>query len=69
MFINCPSCQKGFEIIDEELEIRRRLTCPNCSKYFEVTWLYPFTIDLIEDSLHNPNNTPENKVQRFNSRS
>jgi len=69
MLINCPSCQKGFESIDEELKIMQRLTCPNCSKYFEVTWLYPITIDLIEDSQLNPNHTLENEVQRINCRS
>lgn len=54
MIINCSSCQKKFEIIDEELDIKRRLTCPHCLELFEVTWLYPFTMDFIEENPHNP---------------
>jgi len=64
MQINCPSCKKGFEIIDEEPEIRRRLTCPNCLKYFAVTWLYPFTLELIEESQPNLNLALENEVNK-----
>jgi uncharacterized protein YbaR (Trm112 family) len=64
MLINCPSCQKGFEIIDQEPEIRRRLTCPNCFKYYEVTWLYPFTLDSIEESQPNKNLALEDEVNK-----
>ena len=52
MVTNCPSCQTKFDIVDEDPEIKRRLTCPHCQKKFEVTWLYPFTLDYFEESLH-----------------
>ena len=52
MVINCPSCQKKFEITDEELDIKRHLTCPHCQKHFEVTWLYPLTLDYLEEVPH-----------------
>ena len=64
MLFTCPSCQKEFGIIDEEPEIRRRLTCPNCLKYFAVTWLYPFTLELIEESQPNLNLALENEVNK-----
>jgi transposase-like protein len=50
MKINCPSCQKKFVIAIEEPEINWRLNCPNCQAQFEVTWLYPFTLDYLEES-------------------
>ena len=50
MKIICPSCQKKFVIAIEEPEINRRLNCPNCQAQFEVTWLYPFTLDYLEES-------------------
>jgi C4-type Zn-finger protein len=49
MMINCPSCQEKFEIVDEESDINIHLTCPHCQEIFEVTWLYPFTLDFIEE--------------------
>ena len=49
MIIDCPSCKNYFDIADEEPEIRRQLVCPHCQKYFEVTWLYPLTIDFVEE--------------------
>lgn len=49
MIIDCPSCKISFDIADEEPEIRRQLVCPHCQKYFEVTWLYPLTIDFVEE--------------------
>ena len=49
MEIDCPSCKKDFDIYDEEPEINRQLVCPHCQQHFEVTWLYPLTIDFIED--------------------
>lgn len=62
MLINCPSCQKEFEIADEEPEIKRRLVCPHCITQFEVTWLYPFTMDFIEENPHNPKRSIESRV-------
>lgn len=50
MIIKCPSCLEQFEIADEEPEIRRRLTCPHCQMIFEVTWLYPLTLDFVEEN-------------------
>ena len=55
MIISCPSCQEEFEIADEEPEIRRKLTCPHCQMIFEVTWLYPLTLDFLEEIPINPN--------------
>ena len=49
MIIDCPSCLEKFKIPDEEPEIKRRLTCPHCQQQFEVTWLYPFTLDFIDE--------------------
>jgi phage FluMu protein Com len=49
MIIKCPSCQNEFEIAEEEPEILRRLTCPHCQMVFEVTWLYPLTLDFLEE--------------------
>ena len=49
MKIDCPSCLEEFEIPDEEPEIKKRLTCPHCQQQFEVTWLYPFTLDFIDE--------------------
>jgi predicted Zn finger-like uncharacterized protein len=53
MIINCPSCQNKFVIADEEPDINKRLTCPHCHQIFEVTWLYPFTLDYLEEGIHN----------------
>lgn len=60
MVINCPSCQKRFNIADEETDIKKRLKCPHCLNLFEVIWLYPFTLDFIEDNLLNSSHTVEN---------
>lgn len=62
MVIKCPSCLEEFEIADEEPEIRGRLTCPHCQMIFEVTWLYPFTLDFVEDYPAIPNHSIENLV-------
>jgi C4-type Zn-finger protein len=62
MKINCPSCQKKFEIIDEEQNIKRQLACPHCLTHFEVTWLYPLTLDFIEEIPHIPNRPIESYV-------
>lgn len=62
MVINCPSCQKKFVIGDEETDIKRRLKCPHCMDLFEVTWLYPFTLDFIEEELINSSRAIDNVV-------
>ena len=62
MVIECPSCKKEFEIADEEPEIRRRLTCPHCQMLFEVTWLYPLTLDYLEEELIKPSRSIESFV-------
>lgn len=49
MRATCPSCQAGIEISAIQSEINHRLACPQCSVNLEVTWLYPFTLDLIDD--------------------
>ena len=55
MIIKCPSCLNEFEIADEEPEILRRLTCPHCQMIFEVTWLYPLTLDFVDEIPAIPN--------------
>jgi hypothetical protein len=50
MIIECPSCLGKFEIADEQPDIKNHLTCPHCQNIFEVTWLYPFTIDFLEET-------------------
>lgn len=62
MIIKCPSCQNEFEIVDEEPEILRRLTCPHCQMIFEVTWLYPLTLDYVDEIPVNPNRPIESLV-------
>lgn len=64
MLINCPSCQKEFEIIDEEPEINRRLMCPHCVTHFEVTWLYPLTLDFPEEFPLNPSSSVKSTVNK-----
>jgi hypothetical protein len=49
MIIDCLSCQKEFEIIGEEPDIKKQILCPHCHTAFEVTWLYPFTMDFVEE--------------------
>lgn len=50
MVIICPACQVEFKIMDEEPDIRGLITCPHCQRAFEVTWLYPLTLDYVEDN-------------------
>ena len=53
MIIDCPSCQESFLIADEEPDIKRRLTCPHCEQIFEVTWLYPLTLEYLDEGIQN----------------
>jgi hypothetical protein len=62
MLLNCPSCNKYFDIANEEPEIRKQFVCPHCLKNCEVTWLYPITIDFIEDNPSNPKRSIESKI-------
>ncbi len=62
MVITCPSCQEKFEMIGEEPDINRRVRCPHCLNLFEVTWLYPFTLDFIEDELLNSKSSIDNFI-------
>lgn len=62
MLRNCPSCQKEFEITDEETDINRRFSCPHCLTMFEVTWLFPLTLDYIEENSCDPNRSIETTV-------
>lgn len=61
---NCPSCQKEFEISEQEVDIRisRRLSCPHCLTMFEVTWLFPLTLDFVEENSVNQSHSIENLV-------
>ena len=62
MLIKCQSCQNEFEILDEEPEIKRRLICPHCLTPFEITWLYPLTLDFVEETSLYPNLSFDNPI-------
>jgi predicted amidophosphoribosyltransferase len=64
MIVDCPSCQKSFQIIDQDSDVSRRLICPHCMTPFEVTWLYPFTLDFIEDLPIDSNQSVESAGNR-----
>lgn len=49
MEIVCPACKKNLVIGNEETEIRNQLVCPCCQQNLEIIWLYPLTIDVIEE--------------------
>ena len=62
MIIDCPACNKCFTITDEEPQIRGQVVCPHCQKHFEVTWLFPLTIDFVEETAANPMLSIENEI-------
>jgi hypothetical protein len=62
MIRNCLACLKEFEINDKESDILRRISCPHCGTHFEVTWLYPFTMDVVEEIPIIPNHPTEKIV-------
>lgn len=49
MITKCPTCRGKIEV-SEDPNIGLKLVCPHCSTEFEVTWLFPLTLDLIEEN-------------------
>lgn len=63
MIIHCLSCLKEFEIIGEEPDIKKQILCPHCHTAFEVTWLYPFTMDFVEEISINTHHAIESSMK------
>ena len=46
--ILCPECQKPIEL-DSDLKIGQQTTCQLCDTELIVTWLFPISLDYLEN--------------------
>jgi hypothetical protein len=49
MITKCPNCKGDIEV-REDPAIGLQLLCRHCSTEFVVTWLFPLTLDLVDNN-------------------